>query len=215
MLYYCRFEKNPFFSHIKYKNVEIEYVSNFKCLGVEIGTKLGWSKHIDNRLKKAKNSYCALRRIFRDIPKNEIKIRKKLFCAFSLPHFIWLMFTWFYYTEKQREKIEHVYTSGLRLIYNLLGWDDLTTLALSREYSIRDYLFKYWKKFMKHLDESPEAIVFQQTWNAFLIATSPSKTVYKSMGFRKNSKFSNRLSTKAHHLKLDVISFFNNHEKTI
>jgi hypothetical protein len=198
---------------VEYKNVQIEYVNNFKCLGVDIGTKLGWSKHIDNRLKKTRNSYCALRKIFSEIPKNEIKLRRKLFCAFSLPHFIWLMFAWFYYTEKQRAKIEHVYISGLRLVYGLSGWDDYTTLILSRDFTLRDYLFKYWKKFMKHLDESSEALVFQQTWTAFLIATSPSKNYYKSMGFRKNSKFPNRLSAKAQHIKLDVITFFNNHTK--
>jgi hypothetical protein len=31
------------------------------------------------------------------------------------------------------------------------------------------------------------------------------------MGFRKNSKFPNRLAIKAQHIKLDVITFFNNH----
>jgi hypothetical protein len=123
------------------------------------------------------------------------------------------MFSWFYYTEKQRAKIEHVYISGLRLVYGLGGWDDYTTLILAREYTLRDYIFKYWKKFMKHLDESSEALIFQQTWTAFLIATSPSKSYFKSMGFRSNSKFANRLATRAQHIKLDVITFFNNHNK--
>lgn len=203
----------PSIPRVEYKTLAIEHVNNFKCLGVDIGTKLGWTKHIDNRLKKARNTYCALRRILSEIPRNEIKIRRKLFCAFSLPHFIWLMFSWFYYTEKQRAKIEHVYISGLRLVYGLYGWDDYTTLILSRDYTLRDYIFKYWKKFMKHLDESAEALVFQQTWTAFLIATSPSKSYYKSMGFRKNSKYPNRLSLNAQHIKLDVITFFNNHNK--
>ena len=39
----------PLRSSIEYKNVQIQYVNNFKYLGVDIGTKLGWSKHIDNR----------------------------------------------------------------------------------------------------------------------------------------------------------------------
>jgi hypothetical protein len=33
------------------------------------------------------------------------------------------------------------------------------------------------------------------------------------MGFRKNSKFPNRLALKAQHVKLDIITFFNNHNK--
>ncbi len=57
--------------------------------------------------------YAALRKIYKSIPKNEIKIRKRLFCAFSLPHLIWLFSTLFMFTEKQRQKIEHVYGTGL------------------------------------------------------------------------------------------------------
>jgi hypothetical protein len=84
---------------ICYKNLKIEYVKSFKFLGVEIGTKLGLGKHIDDRLKKVKTSYCALRKVFRTIPKNEINLRKKLFCAFSLSHLMWLFSTWFFYTD--------------------------------------------------------------------------------------------------------------------
>jgi hypothetical protein len=36
------------------------------------------------------------------------------------------MFTWFYFTEKQRERIKHVYLSGIGLVYSLWGWDDHT-----------------------------------------------------------------------------------------
>jgi hypothetical protein len=132
----------------------------------------------------------------------------QIYDTIILPHLIWLMFTWFYYTEKQQAKIEHVYTSGLRLVYSLWVWDDYTTLILSRDYSLRDYVFRYWKKFIKHLDESPEALVFEQTSTAFLIATAPTKEYYKSIGFRKNSKFANRFSLKAKHIKLDVLTLF-------
>ncbi|CAF4932124.1 unnamed protein product [Rotaria sp. Silwood1] len=75
---------------IKYKDINIEYVTFFKCLGVEIGTKLGM---------------------------------------------------------------------GIRLVYSLWGYEDFTTLALSREFSLRDYLYKYWLRFQKHLDEASEAII--------------------------------------------------------
>jgi Reverse transcriptase (RNA-dependent DNA polymerase) len=77
---------------IEYKGVLIEYVSNFKCLGVHIGSKLGWGKFIDDRLHKVKQSYSGLKKILISIPKNEIKLRRKLFLAFSLPQFIWLFF---------------------------------------------------------------------------------------------------------------------------
>ncbi len=75
---------------IKYKEVKIEYVTSFKCLVVELGTKLGTGKNIASRLKKVKSSYCALKKIFLTMPRYEIKILKKIFCAFSLPQFLWL-----------------------------------------------------------------------------------------------------------------------------
>jgi len=192
---------------IQYKGVPIEYVTNFKCLGVHIGTKLGWGKFIEDRLQKVKQSYCGLKRIFHTIPRNEIKIRRRLFLAFSLPQFIWLFFCFFHFTEKQKEKVEHVFGTGLRLVYSLWGYDDLATLALSRELSLRDYLYKYWLRFQKHLDTAPEADSYRQTITAYFIAKSPDKAYYKSMNFRKNSRFPNRLAERAKHMYIDVISF--------
>jgi hypothetical protein len=199
---------------IKYKGVPIEYVTTFKCLGVHIGTKLGWGKFIDDRLKKVRQSYCGLRKIFHTIPKNETKLRRKLFLAFSLPQFIWLFFCFFYFTDKQKEKIEHVFGTGLRLVYSLWGYDDIATLALSREFSLRDYLYKYWLKLQKHLDSAAEADAFRQTLTAYFIAKSPSKTYYPSMDFNKNSSFfPNRLAERVKHSYLDVISFIETHKR--
>ncbi|CAM4791024.1 unnamed protein product [Rotaria magnacalcarata] len=154
---------------IEYKNVPIKYVKSFKYLGIEIGTKLGWGNFVNNRLKKVRNIYAGLKKMLKAIPKDEIKIRKRLFCAYALPHFIWLFATWFFYTEKQKATIEHVYGTGIRIIYNMWGWDDLTTLAITQEFSLRDYIYKYWVKFEKHLEQSLEAVLYQQTWTAFLL----------------------------------------------
>ena len=192
---------------VKYKGSLIEYVNNFKFLGVEIGTKLGMGVFINNRIRKVRNIYHLLKKTFRTIPKSEINIRKKLFCAYALPHFIWLFPCWFFFSEKQQANIEHVYCSGLRLVYNLHGWEDHTTLVLSRELSLRDYVLKYWLKFEKHLEESLEGVMYQQTYTAFLIATCPFKSYYRSCGFRKNSKFPKRLSSRAIHSKVDLMKF--------
>jgi hypothetical protein len=70
---------------------------------------------------------------------------------------------WFYLTDKQKQNIEHVYITGLRIVYSLWGYEDFVTLALSREYSLRDYLYRYWLKFYKHLEEAPEALAYRQT----------------------------------------------------
>jgi hypothetical protein len=72
-----------------------------------------------------------------------------------------------------------------------------------------DYLYKYWIRLNKHLDTAQEVLDFQQTWEAYLIATSPNRTYYKSMGFRKNSIFPNRLAASGHHVNLDLFTFFN------
>ena len=102
--------------------------------------------------------------------------------------------------------------TGIRLVYSLWGYEDFTTLVLSRELSLRDYVYRYWLRFQKHLDESPEAIMYRQTWTAFLIATSPSKEYYRSCGFRKNNVFANKLSQRAQHTYLDFLSFINTHK---
>jgi hypothetical protein len=78
-------------------------------------------------------------------------------------------------------------------VYSLWGYEDYTTLCLSRERALGDYVYEYWVRFQKHLDQSPEADSYRQTWTTFLIATDPSKTYYTSIGVRKNSRFANRL----------------------
>jgi len=68
--------------------------------------------------------------------------------------------SWFSYTEIQQRLIEHIYCTGLRIMYNLNLWDDLTVYRLSKGYSLNDYLYKYWIKFNKHLEISTEALQY-------------------------------------------------------
>lgn len=42
---------------IQYQGVLIQYVTNFKCLGIHIGTKLEWKKFIEDRLQKVRQPY--------------------------------------------------------------------------------------------------------------------------------------------------------------
>jgi hypothetical protein len=50
-----------------------------------------------------------------------INIRRRLFYAFALPHFIWLFSTWFYFSDNQQKEIEHRFASGLRIVYRPWG----------------------------------------------------------------------------------------------
>jgi hypothetical protein len=50
-----------------------------------------------------------------------------------------------------------------KLINNLWGWNDHLTLVLAREKSLLDYVYDYWQKFMKHLNESPEGNEYRET----------------------------------------------------
>ena len=193
--------------NVFFDDKRIDYVKYFKYLGVEIRTKLGWGEFIKDRLAKIRKNYAALKLIYRIIPVDMWKIRRKLFCAFALPHFLWLFTTWFFFTERQRLEIEHVYCSGLRLIYTLWGWDDYITVALTKERTILDYVSDYWKRLIHHMEHAAEAISYRETWEAYLTATSPDRVFYKSMGFRKNSVFPKRLALRAHHTNLDVFSF--------
>jgi len=60
-------------------------------------------------------------------------MRRRIFLAFSLPHFIWLFSTWFLFTEKQQQIINSTYLSGIKIVYGLYGWDDISTLIVSQE----------------------------------------------------------------------------------
>lgn len=114
-----------------------------------------------------------------------IDIRRRLFYAFTLPHFIWLFITWFYFSEKQQNEIEHLYATGVRIVYELWGWDDYTVFVLSTDKTLMDYLYTYWLRLKKHLDTAHEGLEYQQGWEAYLIATVPDHIHYKSMDFRK------------------------------
>ena len=130
---------------------------------------------------------------FRTIGKKEMKIRKKIFYAYVLPHYIWLFTTWFFFTEKQKERIEHKFCTGWRIVYGLYNWDDLTTLVITKEKTIYDFLFVYWRKLVSHLMTSSEALTFQQNWNAYLLLTDVNKCWTRELGFRMNNRFYNRL----------------------
>jgi hypothetical protein len=184
---------------IEFKGRPIEYVNSFKYLGVTISTKLGWSNFISERIRKIRKVYRGMKILFHTIPKDNTKIRKRIFSAFAMPHFLWLFATWFHYTDKQRRYIEHVYCSGVKIVFSLPKWDDDTVLLLSREKSLLDHLYTYWSRFRIHLVKSPDALCFQQTWRAYQIITSPARKWYKDMGFNKRSRFPNRLRKRAVH----------------
>ncbi|CAF1147804.1 unnamed protein product [Adineta ricciae] len=203
----------PQYPKIKYKENKIEFVKRFKYLGVEITTKLGWGIYIEKRLKKARKIFNALRIIFTKIPIYLYKMRRKLCLAYGLPQIIWLFSCWFFYTEIQQRDIDHLYCSGLQLVYNLTQWDDLTVYIITRESSLSDYLFKYWTKFNAHLNKSPEANLYQQTFSAYLAAKTPQRAWYLSMGLRKNDKYVVRFSKRARHSKIDVSNFLIDHHQ--
>jgi hypothetical protein len=184
---------SPPYPTIQYRNQDIEFVKSFKYLGVHISTNLGWAVLINERIRKIRSIYKALRIIFHTIPTHLTKLRRKIFLAYALPHFCWLFCCRFYYTENQQKQIEHVYYSGLRIVYALKGWDDIATIILTREKRLLDYVYSSWKRLSLHLEKAPEALAFQQSCKAYEIVTSEDKSWFKSMGFRKNSFFPNRL----------------------
>lgn len=158
------------------------------------------------RLHTISKIYNGMKVTFKTIRMKDINIRRKIFLAYALPHYLWLFATWFFYSDRQRERIEHIFCHGLKIVYNLHQWDDITTLLLARDKSLRDYLFTYWRRLVLHFLNSPEALSFQLTWNAYPTITS-NKTWYKSMGFRKNSILPNRLIDQVKHCLMDWMDF--------
>ncbi|CAF4914259.1 unnamed protein product [Rotaria socialis] len=167
---------------LEYKKQKIEIVPSFKYLGVTITQKLGWGLYIDDKLKTIRKTYNAMKTLFYNIPKSEMCLRRRIFLAFSLPHFIWLMTTWFFFSENQQQKINKTFISGLKIVYGLYGWDDITTLILCQEKTLQDYIYAFWLRFSIHLEKSLEATSYQHTWTAFQAITTLDKTLYKKFG---------------------------------
>ena len=169
-------------------------------------------KYIDDKLRKVRKIYNAMKILFYKIPRNNIKLRRKIFFASALPHFAWLFSTWFFFTDLQQRKINSTYSQGIRIVYNLYGWDTLSTQILSREKTLSDFIYSYWTRFSKHLETSLEATQYQHTWISYGIISTYNRAEYKKLDFRKNSIFLNRLVSRAKHSKSDWLKSEANHK---
>jgi hypothetical protein len=198
---------------IQYEGQTIEHVLASKYLGVTITAKLGWRQYVNERMRKVRNIYSVLRVIYKSIPFERSEMRRKLFLAYALPHFCWLFCTWFYLSENQKKQVEHVFCSGLRLTYALRGWDDISIMIMTREKSLLDYLFSYWTGLSAHLETVADALDFQQSWRAYRTIKYTDKSRYKTIDFRKNSKFPNRLIKRAQYTLEDWANFKQVHEQ--
>ena len=116
--------------------------------------------------------------LFQNITKCEISLGRRIFLAFSLPYFIWLIATWFFFSENQKRKIKKSFITGLKIVYQLNGWDDFTTLVLCQQKTLHDYIYSYWSRFSLHLEKYLEAISYQHTWTAFQTLTKLDKSHY-------------------------------------
>jgi len=96
--------------------------------------------NISERMRNVRKVFNEMKTTYHTMPKDDVYMRRKIFLAYALPHFLWLFCIWFFFTDKKKEQIEHVFCLGLKLVYSLNGWDDFTTLVLSQEKSLRDYL---------------------------------------------------------------------------
>jgi hypothetical protein len=94
----------PEYPSIFFENMKIEYVSAFKYLGIEIRSKLGWGLSIQNRMCKIRHIYCTFRKIYNNIPRRDIKMKRLLFLTFPLLHFIWIIILWFLFTKQTEDE---------------------------------------------------------------------------------------------------------------
>ena len=92
---------------------------------------------------KIRKIYEGPKHTLRTIPLELITIRRRIFLAYAPTHFCWLLFASLYFTKLQQRAIEHVFCSGLSIVYALERWNDTTTLILSQEKSLHDYIFSY------------------------------------------------------------------------
>lgn len=121
----------------------------------------------------------------RSILRNQTKLRRQIFHGYILPRFVWIFPIWFFITEKQKQHLIQTYIKGIKIIHDLTNWDDLAAEIISNEKTLYDYLYTYWRKFSFHLEQSPDATQYMQTWTAYQAAKDPDRTWYRSMGLRE------------------------------
>ena len=175
---------------LEFKEQQIEYVKSVKYLGVTISTKLGWSNFINERVKKRRNVYQGMKIAYRAIVRTERKARRTIFSAFAMPHFQWLMGVWFFFTEKQKQHIQHTYCSVLCQVKTLM-----------------DHVHVYWSRFFAHLNQSPDALCFWKTWSNHHIVMESERKWRKELDMRKGNQFLARLRERSRHTIIDWLEF--------
>ena len=82
---------------------------------------------------------------------------------------------------------------------------------LAHEKSLRDHLYRYWRRFAHHLMHFDEDLAFQRSWNSYLIITTPNSWM-KTLYFRCTSVFPRRLIQLATHCLVEWLMFEKVHQ---
>ena len=155
---------SPPIPNLNYKGQKLHYVKSFKYLGIYISIKLGWGTYIHKRLRTIRKIHKELKIILLKVPLDLISIRRRIFLSYTLSHFYWLFCSWSFFTEIQRRTIEHLSCTRLHIVYSLNGWDDIATMILSREKSLRDYIYSYCSHLSEHLEKSTGCSFVPAIW---------------------------------------------------
>ena len=142
---------------------QIEFVENTQFLGINIDSKLNWTKHIEKVVKKLRCSLYALRRIKHLLP---LSYLRNLYFTLIQSHLEYGITVWGNAHNKYLNKLIVLQKKAIRIVNNV-GYNEhtgpifksLRILKLRDLYQLNVARFMY--KFTRHLLPSPLSNYFQ------------------------------------------------------
>ena len=100
---------------IRDRNTAIPITGELEMLGVAVGDKMKFERHIANVCRKVSQQIAVLKRMKKILP---FETRKCLYLGFIIPHFNYCSETWHFCHKNITAKLEKVNERALRFVFN-------------------------------------------------------------------------------------------------
>lgn len=104
-------------------DVSTQYSTSVKNLGVLLSQDLKWDVHINSICKKV---FYMLRTLWRVTQFAEAGLRRRLFLAYILPHFLYADAVFFGMSGRCRDKLRRCFRAGVRYVFRLRKFDHIS-----------------------------------------------------------------------------------------
>lgn len=111
------------FPKLVVNDVQIQYSSSVKNLGVLLSHDLKWDAHVNSVCKKI---FFMLRTLWRVTHFADAGLRRRLFLSYILPHFLYADVVFFGMSGRCRDKLLRCFKAGIRYVFRLKKFDHIS-----------------------------------------------------------------------------------------